>query len=69
MKRLCALAIKERGLGGRTFTRVIRDEDGDAAWAAVRDHVSRSARVIADHPTQPFQSRSITLSPTPAPPT
>ncbi|WP_131803300.1 IS1595 family transposase [Mesorhizobium sp. LCM 4576] len=48
MKRLCALALRERGLGGRTFTRVIRDEDGDAAWAAVRDHVSRDATVIAD---------------------
>ncbi|WP_292155512.1 IS1595 family transposase [Mesorhizobium sp.] len=48
MKRLCALAIRERGLGGRTFTRVIRDEDGAAAWAAVRDHVSRDATVIAD---------------------
>ncbi len=49
-KRLCALAIRERGLGrgGRTFTRIIRDEDGDAAWAAVRDHVSRYATVIAD---------------------
>jgi hypothetical protein len=27
---------------------VIRDEDGDAAWAAVRDHVSQHATVIAD---------------------
>lgn len=48
MKRLCALALRERGLGGSTFTRIIRDEDGDAAWAAVRDHVSRKATVIAD---------------------
>lgn len=48
MKRLCALAIRQRGLGGRTFTRIIRDEDGDAAWAAVRDHVSREATVFAD---------------------
>lgn len=46
--RLCALAIRERGCGGRTFTRVIRDEEGDAAWAAVRDHVSRKAVVLAD---------------------
>ncbi|WP_442129938.1 IS1595 family transposase [Rhizobium leguminosarum] len=48
MKRLCALAIRQRGLGGKTFTRVIRDEDGDAAWAAVRNHVSREATVFAD---------------------
>lgn len=50
MKRLCALALRERGLGcgGQTFTRIIRDEDGDAAWTAVRDHVSRKATVIAD---------------------
>jgi transposase-like protein len=49
-KRLCALALRERGLGrgGQTFTRIIHDEDGDAAWAAVRDHVSRDATVIAD---------------------
>jgi ISXO2-like transposase domain len=31
MKRVCALAIRESGFGGRTFTRIIRDEDGDAA--------------------------------------
>ncbi|WP_284284336.1 IS1595 family transposase [Mesorhizobium amorphae] len=48
MKRLCALALRERGLGGQTFTRVIRDEDGDAASAAVGDHVSRDAAVIGD---------------------
>lgn len=41
MKRLCALAIRQRGLGAQTFTRVIRDEDSNAAWAAVRDHVLR----------------------------
>lgn len=35
-------------MSGRTFTRVIREEDGDAAWAAVRDHVSRNAKVLAD---------------------
>ncbi|MBK5571384.1 MAG: IS1595 family transposase [Ensifer sp. SSB1] len=48
MKRLCALAIRQRGLGGQTFTRIIRDEDSNAAWAAVRDHVSREATVFAD---------------------
>jgi hypothetical protein len=48
MKRLCALAIRQRGLGAQTFTRIIRDEDGNAAWAAVRDHVSREATVFAD---------------------
>lgn len=48
MKRLCAFAIRQRGLGGKTFTRIIRDEDSNAAWAAVRDHVSREATVFAD---------------------
>lgn len=50
MKRMCALALRQRGLGrgGQTFTRIVRDEDGDAAWTAVRDHVSRDAVVIAD---------------------
>ena len=46
--RLCALAVRSRGNGSRTFTRMIRDEDGDAAWAAVRDHVTREATVFAD---------------------
>ncbi|ANY81254.1 hypothetical protein BB934_26075 [Microvirga ossetica] len=46
--RLCALAIRQRGFLGQTFTRVIREEDGDAAWSAVRDHVSRDAKVFAD---------------------
>lgn len=36
IKSLCALAIRQRGLGGQTFTRNIRDEDSNAAWAAVR---------------------------------
>ncbi len=48
MKRLCALAIRQRGLEGQTFTRIIRDEDSNAAWAAVRDHLSREATVFAD---------------------
>ncbi len=48
MKRLCALAIRQRGLGSQKFTRIIRDEEGNAAWAAVRDHVSREAAVFAD---------------------
>ncbi|MGZ2488148.1 hypothetical protein ACVITL_006733 [Rhizobium pisi] len=30
------------------FTRIIRDEDSNAAWVAVRDHVSREATVFAD---------------------
>ena len=34
--------------GTQTFTRTIRDEDSDAAWAAVRDHVSRQASVFAN---------------------
>jgi hypothetical protein len=41
MKRQC-------GLGGQTFTRIIRNVDGDAAWEAVKDHVSRQATVFAD---------------------
>ncbi|YCI04619.1 transposase [Ensifer sp. D2-11] len=49
MKRLCALAIRQRGLGGQTFTRIIRDEDSNATWAAVRNHVSREATVFADN--------------------
>ncbi|NNH31679.1 hypothetical protein C9413_19950 [Rhizobium sp. SEMIA 4085] len=48
MKCLCALAIRQRGLGGQTFTRIIRDEDSNAAWAAVGDRVSREATVFAD---------------------
>jgi transposase-like protein len=46
--RLCALAIRGRAPGSPTFTRVIRNEDGEAAWAAVRDHVSRDVTVYAD---------------------
>ncbi|ANY83606.1 hypothetical protein BB934_35715 (plasmid) [Microvirga ossetica] len=46
--RLCALAIRQRGFLGQTFTRIIREEDSNAAWAAVRDHVSRDAKVFAD---------------------
>nr|WP_310071024.1 IS1595 family transposase [Phyllobacterium sp. 1468] len=49
-KRLCALALRQRGLGrpGQTFTRIIYDEDSDAAWAAARDHVLRNAKMFAD---------------------
>jgi len=46
--RLCALAIRQRGLHGRTFTRIICEEDSDAAWYTVQDHVSRGATVFAD---------------------
>lgn len=46
--RLCALAIRQRGFLGRTFTRIIREEDSDAAWNAVKDHVSRDTMVFAD---------------------
>jgi ISXO2 transposase-like protein len=37
-KRLCALALRERRLGrpGQIFTRIIYDEDSDAAWSAAR---------------------------------
>ncbi|MXQ14075.1 transposase [Microvirga makkahensis] len=45
--RLCALAIRQRGFLGRTFTRP-REEDSDAAWSAGRDHVSGDAKVCAD---------------------
>jgi len=50
--RLCALAIRQRGLLGRTFTRIIREEDSDAAWYTVKDHVSRSATIFADEHAQ-----------------
>ena len=46
--RLCALAIRGRGPGSPTFTQVIRNKDRDAAWAFVRDHVSREVTVYAD---------------------
>lgn len=44
--RLCALAIRQRGFLGQTFTRIIREEDSNAAWAAVRDHVSATRRSL-----------------------
>jgi hypothetical protein len=46
--RLCALAIRQRGFLGRTFTRIIREEDSDAAWNAVKDDVSHDTMVFAD---------------------
>ena len=46
--RLCVLTIRQRGPGGQTFTRIVREEDSDAAWAAVKAHVSRDAKVFAD---------------------
>ncbi|ERP97781.1 hypothetical protein Q669_21485 [Labrenzia sp. C1B10] len=54
MKRMCVLALREKNPGGRerTFTRIVREEDGGAAWDAVRDHVDRGAVVITDeHPS------------------
>lgn len=50
MKRMCVLALREKNGSGfeRTFTRIVREEQGDAAWATVRDHVSRDATVITD---------------------
>ncbi|MBZ9606109.1 IS1595 family transposase [Phyllobacterium chamaecytisi] len=49
-KRLCALALRERGFGrpGHTFTCIIRDEDSNAAWAAARDRALRTAKILAD---------------------
>jgi hypothetical protein len=45
-----AVRVGDQGARPRRphLTRIIRDEDGDAARAAVRDHVSRKATVIAD---------------------
>lgn len=40
MKRLCALAIRQRGLGGQTFTRIIRDEDSNALGGRPRSRVA-----------------------------
>ncbi|RWM31870.1 MAG: transposase [Mesorhizobium sp.] len=54
MKRLCVLALREKNGSGfdRTFTRIVREEQGEAAWATVRDHVSRYATVVTDeHPS------------------
>lgn len=46
--RFCASAIRQRGSSGTILTRIIREENGHAAVDAVKDHVSRSARVFAD---------------------
>lgn len=53
MKRMCVLALREKNGSGfeRTFTRIVREEQGNAAWATVRDHVSRDATVITDEHT------------------
>jgi hypothetical protein len=50
MKRMCVLALREKNGSafGRTFTRIVPGEHGDAAWAAVRDHVGRDATVVTD---------------------
>jgi transposase-like protein len=51
-KRVAVLALRETGLFGRIFTRLVPQENADAAWEAVRDHVSRDATVITDeHPS------------------
>jgi hypothetical protein len=41
MKRLCVLTLREKNGSGfeRTFTRIVREEQGEAAWSTVRDHV------------------------------
>ncbi|TJW41060.1 MAG: IS1595 family transposase [Mesorhizobium sp.] len=54
MKRMCVLALREKNGSGfeRTFTRIVREKQGEAAWATVRDHVSRDATVVTDeHPS------------------
>jgi hypothetical protein len=46
MKRLCVLALCEKNGSGfeRTFTRIVREEQGEATWATV----SRDATVVTD---------------------
>ncbi len=53
MKRLCVLALREKNDSGfeRTFTRIVREEQGDAAWSALKHHVDRSATVVTDEHT------------------
>ncbi|MBB3320469.1 IS1595 family transposase [Rhizobium sp. BK181] len=49
-KRMCVLALREanRHAPNRTLTRVIMDENGKDAWAAVAKHVDPKALLIAD---------------------
>ncbi len=53
MKRLCVLALREKNGSGleRTFTRILREEQGDAAWSVLKHHVDRSATVVTDEHT------------------
>ncbi|CDX38183.1 transposase (fragment) [Mesorhizobium plurifarium] len=46
-------ACEKNGSGfERTFTRIVREEQGEAAWATVRDHVRQDAIVVTDeHPS------------------
>src|SRR5439155_21119227 len=53
-KRLCVLALCEKNGSGfeRTFTSIVREEQGEATWTTVRDHVSRDATVVTgEHPS------------------
>ncbi|MCF1481637.1 IS1595 family transposase [Agrobacterium vitis] len=49
-KRMCVLALREanKHAPNRTLTRVIMDENGKDAWAAVAKHVDPKALLIAD---------------------
>nr|WP_294646471.1 IS1595 family transposase [uncultured Aureimonas sp.] len=54
MKRICVLALREKNGRGRerTFTRVVQEENGKAAFATVTHHVDRKAVVVTDeHPS------------------
>lgn len=49
-KRMCVLSLREteRFAPSRTLTRVIHDENGRDAWAAVVAHVDKRAHLVAD---------------------
>jgi hypothetical protein len=47
---MCVLSLREtdRFAPSRTVTRVVVDENGQDAWAAVVEHVSSDAFLVAD---------------------
>ncbi|KQT42052.1 hypothetical protein ASG43_17405 [Aureimonas sp. Leaf454] len=54
MKRVCVLALREKNARDRerTFTRIVREENGPAAFANVTHHVDCKAVVATDeHPS------------------
>jgi hypothetical protein len=47
---MCVLALRKTNADGpnRTFTRVIRDENGKDAWHAVRERIAEGSTLTAD---------------------